>query len=344
MADRPAQPPVPNEARQPDSGVIEPRSGRARGAPYDGTMLDRPASATSAQVYAVVGLGVAAVSMAAPLIKVAAAPPLSIAAYRLVLAGIPALALALLTRRSELRGLGSADRRMLLLAGLCLAGHFATWVSSIKYVSVASSTALVTTSPLFVAAFALLFRGERTTRRMAVAIAACTCGGLIIGSADLAAGPRQLLGDGLALAGAGFAAGFLVIGRSVRARISLIAYGGIVYAIAALVSAVVALAARQPVTGFSPRTYGALLLLAAVPQLLGHSSLNWALRHISAHSVAVAVLGEPVLATLAAAIFLGERPGPTRLFGCLLIIFGVFVGLQQEQLSQEGLGTGPFNG
>jgi len=300
-------------------------------AAYDDGMAHRPGAGTTVQVYAVLALGVAAVSVAAPLIKVAAAPPLSIAAYRLLLAAIPALGLALCTHRAELRSISSADRRALILAGLCLAGHFATWVSSVKYVTVASSTALVTTSPLFVAIFALVFGGERTTRGMALAIAASISGGLVIGSTDMGAGSRELFGDALALAGAGFAAGFLVMGRRVRARVSVVAYAGVVYAIGALVVTGLALVTRQPFTGFSGQTYFMLGLLALVPQLIGHSALNWVLGHISAHAVAIAVLGEPVLATLLAALFLGERPGATRLVGCLLILIGVYLGLQQER-------------
>jgi len=300
-------------------------------------MAYRPGAGSSVQVYAVLALGVAAVSVAAPLIKVAEAPPLSIAAYRLLLAALPVLVLALCTRRAELRSFSSADRQALVFAGLCLAGHFATWVSSLKYVTVASSTALVTTSPLFVALFALLFGVERTTRGMALAIAACTCGGLVIGSADMAAGSREIVGDLLALAGAGFAAGFLVMGRRVRARVSIVAYAGVVYAIAALVMTALALVTRQPFTGFSGKTYFLFALLALVPQLIGHSALNWTLGHISAHSVAIAVLGEPVLATLLTALFLGERPGAVRLLGCFLIIAGVYLGLQEERTAMAGL-------
>lgn len=285
----------------------------------------------TARVYGVLALGVVAVSVAAPLIRAAQAPPLSIAAYRLLLAALPIAAFAALRRRTELSQLGRSDRRALLLAGLCLAAHFATWIASVKYVTVASSVALVTTSPLFVAAFALLFGGERTSRRMLLAIGICTLGGIVIGAADFGMGRRELAGDALALAGAGFAAGFLLLGRNVRARVSVVAYAAVVYSVAALVLLGLAVAAREPLSGFSIRTYLDVALLALVPQLLGHSALTWTLRFCSAHSVAIAVLGEPILATLLAAVFLREMPGLQRVLGAALLIAGVYLALIDER-------------
>src|SRR5712692_7069852 len=218
-------------------------------------------------LYAVLGLGVCAVSVAAPLIKAAPVPALSIAAYRLLLASLPVVALALWRRRRELRSLSRADWLALLLSGLCLAAHFATWVASLKFGTVASSVALVTTSPVFVAAFSLLFAGERTSRQMLAAIAVCAAGGAVIGVADFGGGGRELWGDALALAGAVFAAAYLALGRRVRAGVSALGYVGAVYPVAALTLLLAVVASRQPLTGFSPRTYVILVLLALVPQV-----------------------------------------------------------------------------
>lgn len=287
--------------------------------------------ATPGNLYSGLVVGVVAVSFAALFIRLAQAPPLAIASYRLVLAALPVLLLALWRRWDELRSLTAAELRATVVSGLCLAGHFATWVASLKYASVASSVALVTTSPFFVAGFAFLFVGERVSRRMLLAIAVCTAGGLVIGAADFASGPRALYGDGLALAGAAFAAAYFALGRRVRARVSLLAYVGIVYPLSALGLLTLTLAARQPLGGFSARTYLFFALLAIVPQLIGHSSLNWALGYLSAPFVAIAVLGEPVLSTILAALFLAERPGPERIAGGLLILAGVYLALREER-------------
>ena len=276
-------------------------------------------------------VGVVAVSFAALFIRLAQAPPLAIASYRLVLAALPVGLLALWLRWDELRSLTRAEVRAAVLSGFCLAGHFATWVASLKYASVASSVALVTTSPLFVAGFAFLFIGERASRRMLLAIAVCTAGGLVIGAADLVSSPSALYGDGLAIAGAAFAAAYFALGRRVRGRVSLLGYIGIVYPLSALGLLSLAVAARQPLTGFSGRTYLFFVLLALVPQLLGHTSLNWALGYLSAPFVAIAVLGEPVLSTIFAALFLAERPGPERIAGGMLILTGVYLALREER-------------
>lgn len=294
-------------------------------------MFEVQTGAKPATLYSGLFIGVTAVGFAALLIRLAAVPPLSIASYRLVLAGVPACALAIGRRRTEIRHLNSHDAVYGLLSGLCLAAHFATWVASLEYTTVASSVTLVTTSPFFVAAFALLIAGERTSRRMLLAIAVSTAGGLAIGAADFTTGGRALFGDGLALAGAAFAAAHLALGRRIRARVSLLAYVGVIYPVAAIALVVAALVARQPLGGFSGRTYLVLVLLALVPQLLGHSLLNWALRYVSAPFVGVALLGEPVVATALAALFLGERPGPGRLAGGALILAGVYLAIRAER-------------
>lgn len=276
-------------------------------------------------------IGVLAVSVAALFIRLADAPALTIAAYRLAFASLPLALFTSWRKRSELVQLWRVDRGSAMLSGICLAGHFATWVASLSYVSVASSVALVTTSPFFVAAFAFLFSAERTSRRMLLAICVCALGGVVIGAADFGLGAQALLGDGLALTGAAFAAAYFALGRQMRARVSVSVYISAVYTIAAVSLLTATVALQQPLIGFAPRTWLMFLLLALVPQLLGHSALNWALGYLSAPFVAIAVLGEPVLATLLAALFLAERPGLERVAGGALILAGVYLAMREER-------------
>lgn len=281
-------------------------------------------------------VGVAAVGSAAVLVRLADAPALSVAAWRLSLAAVPALALLPLRGRRELPRLTPADWRWTAVSGLCLALHFATWIASLGMTTVSSSVALVTTSPLFVAAF-LALRGERVSRGTLLAMLVCLAGGLVIGYADLGRGGEALTGDLLALVGAAFAGVYFSLGRRLRASTSMTTYIGVVYPIAAVALVIIAVAGRQPLTGFDGKTYFTFFAMALVPQLIGHSALNWALGYLSAPFVTIAVLGEPVIATVLAAIFLSELPGVARVAGGIIVLVGVYLGLRAE-LHEAGAG------
>lgn len=287
-------------------------------------------------MYAVLGMGVFAVGWAAIFIRLADAPALSTAAYRLTLAALPVVFLSGLRHRAELRELRAPDRWLLVASGVALAVHFASWIASLQLTTVASSVALVTTQPLWAALIAALVLRERVTRGTLVAILVASAGGLVIGARDFAAGGDALLGDGLALVGAVCAAIYLTIGRRARSGLSLAPYIGVVYGVAAVVLVVTAVAARQPLSGFSGQTWAMFGLLALVPQLVGHSSLNWSLRYLPAHLVAVAILGEPVISILLAIPILGERPGLLRVVGGLITLFGVYLAVRDEVRARRG--------
>lgn len=280
-------------------------------------------SPSSRRVRASLALGVLSVSWAAILVRLADAPALAIAAWRLVLAGAAALAFALLRRRAELRALDGRAYSLLAGAGLALALHFATWISSLRLTSVASSVALVTTQPVWVALLSRALLRERIAPRVAGGIALAVLGGVAMAGGDVAIGPRALAGDALALAGAIAAALYFVAGRRVRARLSAGAYVGVVYPVAALGLLALAIGAGTQLTGFGARTWTALALLALVPQLLGHSLLNWSLRWLSGTFVAVTIVAEPVMSIVLAIPVLGERPSSTQVVGGLLLLAGV---------------------
>jgi len=275
-------------------------------------------------------LGVVAVSWAAPLIRFAQAPSLAISAWRLVFAAVPLLALAVLRGRAELSSLSLRTWGWLGGAGLALALHFATWIASLQYTTVASSVALVTTQPVWVTLLAWLALSERVGRRGVAALGLCLAGSVLIGARDFAAGGAALWGDVLAVAGALLAAVYFVVGRRVREALSLGTYVGVVYAVAAVALLAAHGVVDSPLTGFPPLTWGVLLALALVPQLIGHSLLNASVRHLSAPFVAVASLGEPVLSTLWAVPLLGERPDWVQLTGGGLALLGVVLMSREE--------------
>ncbi|MBN1665731.1 MAG: DMT family transporter, partial [Anaerolineales bacterium] len=205
---------------------------------------------------------------------------------------------------------------------------------------VASSVVLVSTTPLWVALLSPLTIKEPIRRLVLVGMALAMLGGVIIGLSDacsLQAGGihcppwrefvagEAFIGDLLALAGALAAAGYMLVGRRLRDRMSLLPYIFVVYGMAALVLVLVLLVSGAPAFGYAPRNYLWLLLLALVPQLLGHSTFNWALRYLSAAYVSVTLLGEPIGSAILAYFLLGETPGALLIAGGILILAGIYV-------------------
>ncbi|QSQ16678.1 DMT family transporter [Myxococcus landrumensis] len=292
------------------------------------------ADVSRTRVYGGLVLGVVAVSWAAPLIRFAEAPSLAISAWRLTLAAVPLLAVALVRGRAELSSFSARMWGWLVLSGLALALHFATWIASLQYTTVASSVALVTTQPVWVTLFAWVALSERVGPRGLMALGLCLSGSVLIGARDFAAGGTALWGDLLAVVGAIMAGVYFVIGRRVRESMSLGTYVGVVYGVAAAALMAAHLFVDSPLTGFTPITWWVLVGLALVPQLLGHSLLNASVRHLSAPFVAVASLGEPVLSTLWAVPLLGEKPDWVQVLGGGLALVGVLLMSRDEAARQ----------
>lgn len=285
--------------------------------------------------YLGLAFGVACTAGAAILIRLTDAPSLVIAAYRLTMASVLLLPVALLRSGEERRRLTGRDWRWMAASGGLLAVHFASWISSLAYTSVASSVVLVTTYPLFVGLGAHWLMRERLSSGMLGGILVAVIGGGIIGYGDFSSGRDALFGDALAVVGAFSGGGYFMIGRHLRSRLSLMTYIAVVYSTAAVILAVIALGAGYPVTGYSRMTYMLLLALAVGPQLLGHSSLNWALKYLSAAFVSVSALGEPVGATVLAAVVLGEPVSPLKLAGGVFILTGIYLTLREETKNQR---------
>ncbi|HEY90360.1 MAG TPA: DMT family transporter [Dehalococcoidia bacterium] len=282
------------------------------------------------QRYSVLVVGVISVSFAAIFIRLADAPPLVIAAYRLCLASLVVVPAAWIRSRKELQNLTRREVILALLSGAFLALHFGLWIASLSYTSVASSVVLVTANPVFVSIASYLLFRERLGKQVIAGIVVCLAGAVLIGYGNWQLGPQQLLGGVLALLGALAVAGYLLIGRRLRQNISILSYAALTYSSAALLLLAAALVAGYSLFGYSPTTYGMMVLLAVVPQLLGHTSLNWSLRFVSATLVTIAVLGEPVLATAFAFAILDEAPTITEIIGGTLILAGIFVAFRKS--------------
>ena len=295
----------------------------------------------------VLAFGILAVSTASIFVRYAQvyAPSLVIAAWRLSLAALILAPLTLKRDRGVLRALQRYEFQLALLSGLFLALHFATWISSLEFTTVASSAVLVTTTPLWVALVSPFFLKEPITRPVMIGMLLALMGGIVIGLSDTCSWQagglvcpglsemvhgRAFLGDVLALAGAMFAAAYVIIGRKLRINVTLLSYIFLVYGAAAIVLIAMMLLAGEPAFGYPPVTYLWFLLLAIIPQLLGHSSFNWALKYVSAAYVSVTLLGEPIGATILAYFFLDEAPTTAKVFGAILILTGIYVASRVE--------------
>ena len=272
-------------------------------------------------------IGVAAVSWAAPLIRLAEAPALVIAALRMTVAAPPLAAAGWALRRDELRRVARGDLVVLAIAGLALAAHFAFWVAGVQRTSVVASTAIVATQPLFVGFGGWLLLGERPTRALLLGAAIAAGGALLLASEDLG-DADSLRGDLFSAFGAAFAGVYLIAGRRVRPRLSNLSYAAVVNVIAALVLLRLLFASDGQATGQSNEAYLYIVLLALVPQLIGHGSLTWALGSLPAAIVAVALLGEPVGATAIGATVLDELPTLLEWLGATVLLAGVYVALR----------------
>jgi len=269
-------------------------------------------------------IAVACVSSGAIFARLAACPALAIAAWRMTFA-TALVSLALVRWWPELRTLTRRDFVLGGAAGLCLAIHFATWISSLDYTTVASSTVLVNTSPLWVALLSPFITRERTSRRAWAGIGVSFVGSAIIAGSDFQVGGQALFGDALALAGGLAAALYLLFGRQLRGHLSLPNYCVLTYGAATLVLwGIVALAGVQA-SGFAMKTWSAIAGMALVAQIGGHTLYNWSLKHLPTGAVAVALLGEPIGSSLLAWRLFGEIPPPASLGGAVLVLVGIYL-------------------
>lgn len=279
-------------------------------------------------------VAVLATSWAGPLIRFTDAPAIAVSAWRLTLS-VLFIMLVLAVRRPPLPRLGRTDWLLGVGAGIFLALHFWSWIASLGLTTVSSSVVLVSAQPVFVAVLSAALLGEAATRRQWLGIVVAVAGAAVIGWGDFGRGRDALIGDALALSGALFISCYYVIGRRLRLQLDLWWYIGIVYGVAAL--AMLGVAAVLPAValfGYGGTDWLIFVALAAGPMMLGHTGINYALRYVRAYVANLAVLGEPIGATLIAWALPGIRevPGPQTLVGGLLILGGVLLAVTGRRM------------
>lgn len=279
-------------------------------------------------------LAILLLSTAAPLIRAAApVPPLAIAALRVCLA---AAALAVIGGRElgSLGRLGRTERWLVLAAGVLLGVHFGVWITSLSFTSTAASVALVATNPMFAALFGWMV-GDAVSQREWAGIGVAAGGCALLAGGDWQAGGDALVGDGLAVLGAATAAAYLVVGRRLRASLPLFPYLAAVNGVAGLGLLVAAIAAGVmtfPLGGdITVWSYVAIAASALFASVGGHTLLNVAVRRTPTHLVGLAILGEPVGASLLSWAVFGEVPPWTAAAGGAVILIGIGVGFSQKR-------------
>jgi len=271
-------------------------------------------------------LAVLATTYAGPIVRFATAPAVAIAFWRLAL--VLPVTFGLATRERPGRAVREAFPLM-LVSGLLLAVHFWTWIASLRFTTVASSVVLVSLKPVFAWVIAALWLGEQPSRTERWGIVVAVLGATLIGLGDARVSRGAFGGDVLALVGALTGAGYYVIGRRARQTVGVWSYASAVYAVAAVALGLVAALRGAPLTGFAGRDWAVFAAMAAGPMLVGHTGMNYALRHFRATTVNVAALGEPVGASIIAWLVpaIHEVPPPTAVIGGMLVLVGIALSL-----------------
>lgn len=291
-------------------------------------------------------LGILSVSTASILIRFAQkeVPSLTIAALRLTFASLILIPVVINHFRVERYTLLRHELLLGVISGFFLAIHFATWITSLEYTTVASSVVLVSTGPLWVALLSPILLKEKLTRVTKFGLGLTLLGGALISLSDACVWEQGLYcpslsnlfhgqamwGNFLALMGAWAVTGYLIIGRHLRKTVSLILYIFIVYSAAALILIALMLLSGESPFGYEPVSYIWLLLLALLPQLIGHSIYNWALRFLPVSFVSITTLGEPIGSVILAYFILFEKPSPAILIGGILILTGIYLASKQS--------------
>lgn len=273
--------------------------------------------------YLVLAIGVFFVSTSAILVKVSTAPSGTIAFYRLFFSVVFLLPIFLRKYLPEIKLIKKKDWFFSILAGIFLAFHFILWFESLNYTSVASSTVLVTLQPIFAFAGTYLFFKEKYTIKAIVSAILAIVGSIIISWGDFKISGSALFGDILALIACALVTAYLMFGQSVRQRLSLVAYTFVVYFISTATLFIYVLINGDPLFSFERENWIYFILLAIFPTLLGHSLFNWSLKWLSTSTISMAILLEPVGATVLAYFLLKESIYLFQIIGGMIVIGGL---------------------
>lgn len=283
------------------------------------------------RIFACMSVGIVAISFASIFIKFCDdVPSIMIATYRLTISSIILLTIA---KGRGIRFTSFSKKQLLIgvLGGFFLSLHFSFWISSLKFTSVASSVVLVTTNPIFVGLFSYLLFREKQPPELILGIILSFSGSVILAIGDSGLqglsiqNPSFLLGDVLALGGAIMTSGYLMVGSKLREEMDVLSYISVVYTFSACFLLIASVSWGIPFTGYKASSYLYMALLAIVPQLIGHTAINWSLKHLKTSMVAITILGEPIGASILAYIIFRETIKSFQGIGIVLIFLAIII-------------------
>lgn len=276
--------------------------------------------------YIAIVIGVLSVSTSAVLVKLAGdAPAAIIANYRLLIAVILMAPIMFLKYRHEFKLITRKDWLLSTFAGIFLAFHFILWFESLNYTSVASSVVLVTLQPIFAFLGTYLFFKERFTPGAIISMIIALLGSVIISWGDFQISGMALFGDILAFIGAIAITAYFLLGQNARRRLSLMTYTFVVYGVSSITLIVYNILLQNPFTGYSSNYWLIFLALAIFPTFFGHTLFNWALKWLSTSTISMAIVFEPIGASVLAYFILGEKITWSQWLGGTIVIFGLFL-------------------
>jgi len=273
--------------------------------------------------YIFIAIGVISVSTSAIFVKLAQAPSGVTAFYRLLFSAILLMPFVIRNHLLDFRKIKKGDYLSALLAGGLLAFHFILWFESLKYTSVASSTVMVTMQPLFAFLGTYIFFQEKLTKRKMFSAILAMVGSMIIGWGDFQNSGSAAYGDLMALIACVLITGYLLVGQAVRKRVPNLLYTLVIYTISTLILLIYVLIKGEALYPYSGEQWLYFLLLAVFPTLLGHSLFNWSLKWVSTNTISMAILFEPVGASLLSAMILKESLIWSQWVGGILVLIGL---------------------
>jgi len=279
----------------------------------------------------VLTIGVTCISFGSVFARFADSPALVKSAYRLGISALIVVPYALVFHRHEYFAMSRRDLSLCAVSGFFLALHFATWIASLDYTTVASSVILVNTIPIWIALFGVMTSAARMSRRMWASVLLSFLGACIVGYGDISFGRAALKGNVLAVAGSWSAAAYILCGRAVRKKLGLVPYIALCYGVAAFVLWSAVIVGGYNITGFSNVTWGAFIGAAVMSQILGHSSYNWALGYFSAGFVGIMLLGEPLGSAILAYFLFNEALTPVKIAGSSLLLYSIVIAAKEER-------------
>jgi drug/metabolite transporter (DMT)-like permease len=300
----------------------------------ESTTNGTPAKTSRSRVYPAMAGAVTAIAFSSVFVReleTHGVPAVVVAFYRVALAALLLAPFTLWLKRKELIAMRRGEYALLLAAGMCLAVHFGAWIASLEYIPIAASVVLVDSHPILVAIASYFVLGEALAPRSLAGAILGMIGTIVICKDGFWGMRSDLVGDGLALLGALAMAGYLLAGRKIRNHVSLLGYATPVYLACSLFLLMWAGVSGSRVWPYGRVEWILFGALAIVPTIMGHTLLNWAIRHVPATGISISLLGEPVVAAALAFFFLGQKPSTATLIGSTLVLAGIYLTLTRRR-------------